>query len=693
MTVTQEIQKTLRVLYDPGDEFEVRFLGKTRDKLVRTFDLDTVESIAQEIVDKSLELEVNSSGVNSYLVLNARQPGDPSKYTSDSMVRHHRWLLVDVDPRRVDSTTGRELKSVSSTELEKTQATQVASQIYRALAARLGTQCLLGGDSGNGSHVIIRLPDIPCDMDSRRICRKLLELLDAEFSTDRAVVDRSTFNPARLAPCYGVWKRKGENTEDRPHRQSRLLQVPEPIVPANWNLIVEMVNEHVAACPREDDCRAPIKTQASPQLDMGSILNKRNIAFRTKRWENSNGETATLFELELCPFNEHENRWCCQITQYDNGGFDFRCHHNSCSENRWLALRQLWNIPNGYIEIDQLTGLGASSGTFMVITSSTNVEPEPITWLWDQRFVMGGLNLCAGRGGIGKSFFLCDLVARITNDDLCAPNGDPIRHGRVLFASGEDHIRKVLEPRMRSHAVNRHRLDYIEGVPHGPNFQLLDVVRHCDLLASAVEARPDTAAIVLDPISSFQGQSDSNKVAEVRQFTAALSKLGEDFDIAVLGIHHFSKGKRDHAGDAVSGSHAYRDAARSLWLFALDNQDPSRRLMVNDKSNWAEARPSGLAYRIVNGVITYEQESLELTSDDLVNMKGPRQLDLACAWLANQLASGPQPSTNILAAAAAQNISNRTLHRAKKELGIVSTKQDGQWMWAFAEDGTLEEGV
>ena len=78
-------------------------------------------------------------------------------------------------------------------------------------------------------------------------------------------------------------------------------------------------------------------------------------------------------------------------------------------------------------------------------------------------------------------------------------------------------------------------MDYIKGLPSGKYLQLLDVITHCDLLRDALQQRPDTVALVLDPISSFQGGVDSNKVAQVRRFTAVLSQIAEEYDIAILG--------------------------------------------------------------------------------------------------------------------------------------------------------------
>jgi len=92
--------------------------------------------------------------------------------------------------------------------------------------------------------------------------------------------------------------------------------------------------------------------------------------------------------------------------------------------------------------------------------------------------------------------------------------GQPLRHGRVLYSTGEDHIGKILERRMQAHGVDRSRLEYVKGVPSGSYVELLDVLQHADVLRDAISKRPDTVALVFDPISSFQGSADSNNATD-----------------------------------------------------------------------------------------------------------------------------------------------------------------------------------
>jgi hypothetical protein len=56
-------------------------------------------------------------------------------------------------------------------------------------------------------------------LDSTGRIHRFLKLLAKEFNTDRVQIDTTVGNTARLMPCPGTWKRKGENKRERPHRR------------------------------------------------------------------------------------------------------------------------------------------------------------------------------------------------------------------------------------------------------------------------------------------------------------------------------------------------------------------------------------------------------------------------------------------------------------------------------------------
>jgi hypothetical protein len=54
----------------------------------------------------------------------------------------------------------------------------------------------------------------------------MLAALGRYCAPDDVSVDASVFNPARITKLYGTMTCKGDSTPDRPHRRSRILEIP-----------------------------------------------------------------------------------------------------------------------------------------------------------------------------------------------------------------------------------------------------------------------------------------------------------------------------------------------------------------------------------------------------------------------------------------------------------------------------------
>ena len=77
--------------------------------------------------------------------------------------------------------------------------------------------------SGNGFHLLYRV-DLPAADGG--VVERVLKALAVRFNTDTARVDTKVANPARICKVPGTVARKGDATPARPHRRSRLLEVP-----------------------------------------------------------------------------------------------------------------------------------------------------------------------------------------------------------------------------------------------------------------------------------------------------------------------------------------------------------------------------------------------------------------------------------------------------------------------------------
>jgi hypothetical protein len=260
----------------------------------------------------------------------------------------------------------------------------------------------------------------------------------------------------------------------------------------------------------------------------------------------------------------------------------------------------------------------------LLITPAALIKSRRQRWLWADRIPLGTVTIFAGRGGEGKSTFALHVGAELINGNL---EGDLHRQPHpFLIVSHEDDWATVMKPRLvgaRANPEHVYRVavrvveDQIthETVPALP----IDV----DLIRQAVE---ETGArmIVVDPITSTIN-GDMHKVADVRRALDPLAALAQELEVAVVAIMHFNKGT-GNVSDKLSGSHSFRDLARSVLLFATDDETGQRVVSV-DKSNYSAERGSSFAFNLRS--VDVETDDGERTTVAQVEYLGDTDLTVA----------------------------------------------------------------
>ena len=678
MSSIQEIKQSLQVIFQPGDTIELRCVGR---RVLNGYyrEIDTLAKAAHALNSTHKPLENCFIGLNPCNPdLHARRPDTCSicgkgEAVGDADIRCRRWLLIDIDPVR---PTGE-----SATDMQKQAGVGLAQRAFAWLQEQLGLGCIICADSGNGAHMLIRLPDVPIDRESAWVCERFLQLLSEKFSNDQAKVDTKTHNASRICTLYGTMKRKGSDTPTQPHRLSKLVRVPDPLEPVDW----EKLKGLVEPWPGNQVTVGPAAGWQAGEMD--ALLNARSIKFRRDdQYRTADGASATRWELEVCPFNPKHNDRSAYLIKFASGAMNFGCHHDGCAGKDWQTLKQLWQLPDGGDICSSDITLPTQPQMALAITAAHTIQPQAVDWLWHDKIALGKLTIIAGYGGVGKTFLTCDLAARISAG-LPAPDGQQLRSGRVLIATGEDGLADTLVPRLIAHQADLQRVSFIEGLQAGDQLHLLDLLRHIEFLRAELDDHPDTVLLLVDPISSFMGEGiDTHKASDVRRVLSAVARLAEEHAVAFVGIHHLRKASGP-AIHAVTGSQAFSDAVRTVWLVGLDRDDPHRRLMLPNKNNLAETHGSGMAYTIDSGRVIWESEPVLMAADDMLQDDGdatPR--DEAKNWLTQRLQDEePQSAKDLLKEAKGDGITDKTLRRAKKELGIVSRQHERVWVWQWPQ--------
>jgi archaellum biogenesis ATPase FlaH len=316
-----------------------------------------------------------------------------------------------------------------------------------------------------------------------------------------------------------------------------------------------------------------------------------------------------------------------------------------------------------------------------IMVSYDKIDPQEVEWLWQDHIAIGKLTIVSGDPGLGKTFLLLDITARVSRG-MDFPDGAKCRRGKVIFLTAEDGAADTIRPRLDAMDASVENVFHFEGIRSNSDVvDFFELDKHLIPLQEAISEMDNVRLLVIDPITAFMGNTDSHNNADVRRVLAPLAKLAEEESIAVVGISHLTKGSaQSKAIYRTMGSLAFVAAARAAWGVVKDPEDDDRRLFLPIKNNLADVQ--GLAYRLDDGRVEWEAGEVTVSIDNLSESTlddGPK--DEAKAWLLGQLEQGPVAAKAIQKAAKDDSIGLTTLKRAKKELGVASKRIDGAWKW------------
>lgn len=224
----------------------------------------------------------------------------------------------------------------------------------------------------------------------------------------------------------------------------------------------------------------------------------------------------------------------------------------------------------------------------LALRSLSGVQSKRTRFLWDKMIPQSAVSIAAGRGGTGKSSFMIWLAGQVNHGLL--PGEIHGQRSSVLYVSHEDSLDEVVVPRADANGVDR-ELFYSLGISSKEvgGIVVPSLPEDLPLIRQAVE-QTNAKLLIIDPITSTLNGGDNDKMADVRRVMDPLNQLAAELSVSIIGIAHFRKGGGSQS-DLISGSHAWRDAARAVMLFARD-EDSGETVMTLEKINSGEAGKS-----------------------------------------------------------------------------------------------------
>lgn len=320
---------------------------------------------------------------------------------------------------------------------------------------------------------------------------------------------------------------------------------------------------------------------------------------------------------------------------------------------------------------------------------ASNINIRPIEWLWPKRLAKGKISIIAGEPGLGKSQVTAYLASNITQG-ADFPDGEKCSRGNVIFLSAEDDPEDTIVPRLIAAGADCSKIHIIEAVKAIVNnkeiISQFSLANDLNALEEKIKEVGEISAIFIDPISSYLGNKiDEHKNAAVRSMLTPLSKLAEKYKVAIICVTHLNKCENQKAINRVVGSIGFIAAARSAFAITRDGVDDTKRVFLPIKNNIGNDT-TGLSFHIhektINNsintsMIVWTNEIVKEKIDAIINTNQDQisAIEEAINFLNLLLSGGPMPATEIFNLAEQEEISNKTLRRAKQKLSIINTRE------------------
>jgi putative DNA primase/helicase len=363
-------------------------------------------------------------------------------------------------------------------------------------------------------------------------------------------------------------------------------------------------------------------------------------------------------------------------------------------------------------DYDEAVARLETSAPSVSLRCASQIEMEPVSWLWPEWLAAGKLHMLGGIPGTGKTTISLSLGATLSRGG-CWPDGTPQnRSGHVLIWSGEDDAADTLVPRLAAMGADLDHIHIVSDVADPNGIRPFDPAQDMPALIAKAREVGDVRMLIVDPVVTTVA-GDSHKNAEVRRGLAPLVTFAQELRAAVLGITHFSKGTGGKEPlDRLTGSLAFGAAPRLVFAASKKKdetgQETDTRVFVRVKSNIGPdggaltytlnsvALPQGIATSKVSWGGRIEGSAREILADaeqtdaayDEESAVGEAQ-----QCLREIMADGqPHEASEVSREARDAGHAERTIRRAREKLGIRPERngKTRKWHWQLGgQDGQI----
>ena len=309
------------------------------------------------------------------------------------------------------------------------------------------------------------------------------------------------------------------------------------------------------------------------------------------------------------------------------------------------------------------------------IRKLSEIQPEPVKWLWQPYIPSGKITLIQGDGSIGKTTVSLAIAAAVsTGTPLPGEYGSGYTEPAcVIVQNAEDGLADTIRPRLENFGADCDMIHNIDDDDEALSFT--------DERIEQTIIQTKARVCILDPVQAYFRGVNMNSANAVRPIMKHLATVAERHDCAIVLVGHLNKqgGKSAYRG---LGSIDVFAAARSVLTVGGTPANENFRVVVQNKNNLAPAgKPQSFELDAVYGFNW--RGDYDITIDEVMNGKPKTETQLAKArrLIENALRNGVVLAVEMEELAEENGISQKTFNRAKTELGVISVKRGGQWYW------------
>ena len=214
------------------------------------------------------------------------------------------------------------------------------------------------------------------------------------------------------------------------------------------------------------------------------------------------------------------------------------------------------------------------------LISMGEIKAEEVKWLWYPYLPRGKLTIVQGDPGEGKTTFVLAVIAALTRGEALPESEQALEPLNVIYQTAEDGLADTIKPRLDAAGADCSRVLAIDESQRELTL--------CDHRLEQAVQQTEAQLIVLDPIQAYLGDGvDMHRANEVRPVLKRVAAMAERTGCAVILIGHMNKAQGLKAGYRGLGSIDFRAAARSVLVVGRLKEDPTVRVVAQDKNSLA----------------------------------------------------------------------------------------------------------